>query len=69
MKYRDKCLKELQKNNDLYCPYCVCLKGEKQTCCEEYKFLPFNKLHKKYQDTLVQDMVDEYEDYAQRRLF
>ena len=68
MKYRDKCLKELQKSNDLYCPYCLKINSS-GVCCNDYKFVEFNKLTPNDQDLLVQEMVDEYESYAQRRLF
>ena len=62
--FREEVREELMQSSTLYCCYCTTPKGENTTCCSEYHFVTFKDLYPSDQDMLIQDQVEDYEQWV-----
>jgi len=64
--FADNIREELKRSGELYCCYCAMPKGEKWHCCQENHFVPFGDLYEEDQNMLIQEAIDEYEDWSKK---
>ena len=62
--FREEVREELMQSSTLYCCYCTTEKGDKTHCCSEYHFVAFKDLYPSDQDMLIQDQVEDYEQWV-----
>jgi len=62
--FREEVREELMQSSTLYCCYCTTEKGDKTHCCSEYHFVTFKDLYPSDQDMLIQDQVEDYEQWV-----
>lgn len=58
---------ELMRSSTEYCCYCLTPKGCKWSCCQENHFVRFSDLYEEDQEALIQNELDEYEDWSDQQ--
>jgi hypothetical protein len=64
--FREEIRDELMGSSTEYCCYCLDPKGSKYSCCKENHFVPFSDLYEDDQNYLIDEQVDEYEDWSKK---
>jgi hypothetical protein len=64
--FRQEIRDELMRSTTQYCCYCGDRKGGKYVCCGEAHFVHFGDLYEEDQDAIIQDELDEYEDWSKK---
>lgn len=64
--FADNIRQELRQSDEEYCYYCLTPKGDKWHCCKENHFGHFSDLYEEDQDFLVQEAIDEYEEWSKK---
>jgi len=63
--FKEEIESELRNSDQKYCCYCL----EPQTsfsCCQENHFVTFNDLYEEDQSALIQQQIEEYEQWSIR---
>lgn len=57
---------EFEMSGVQYCLYCLTDRGNKYSCCHENHFGTFNDLPKEDQDYLIQEEIDNYQEWSKK---
>jgi hypothetical protein len=64
--FREEIRSELMSSPTQYCCYCTEPKRGKYSCCSENHFVTFGDLYEEDQNAIIQDEVDQYEDWSKK---
>jgi hypothetical protein len=57
---------EFMNSGQEYCLYCLDIKGDRRHCCGENHFGTFAELPKDDQETLLDQEVDQYDEWSRK---